>query len=223
MTDPLRDFCTTNAIPWNADRADQFTEYLDLLLQFNDSMNLIGPMSRSEIVDTLLIDSLAAAVLRPPDGPILDVGTGAGLPGIPLQIAYPGCPTTLVEPRKKRHTFLKIARQRLGLDDLTLERARLEELDPAELGRFDYVISKAFRAPSEWVDLAARWRADDDAIVCLTRPAERPAIAEAAAEHDLQIVASCDDTTELEAPALEEKRAIYVISGGAAKQRSGQA
>mgnify|MGYP006303620547 CR=1 FL=1 len=188
MNDALETFCNRNALPYDERRAARFEEYLDLLLKFNDSMNLIGPLDRREIVDTLLIDSLAAAAVRAPSGPILDVGTGAGLPGIPLKIAYPDCPATLVEPRKKRHTFLKIARQRLGLDEVTLERSRLEELDSTRAGRFDYVISKAFRSPGEWVDLAAPWRADDGVVVCLTRPGEREAIARAAGEQGLEIV-----------------------------------
>jgi 16S rRNA (guanine527-N7)-methyltransferase len=143
------------------------------------------------------------------DGEILDVGTGAGLPGIPLKLLFPELPITLVEPRAKRTTFLKIAVERLGLSRVTIARCRLEELEP---GRYDYVISKAFRAPLTWLELAEERVAAGGTIVCLTRPEVRGDLVERAESLQLRLRDACDDTTELGAPSVGEKRAIYAFS-----------
>jgi 16S rRNA (guanine527-N7)-methyltransferase len=205
--DALETFAREHGLPWGDKLRERYAEYLDLLEQFNDSMNLIGPMSRSEIVRDLFVDSLVPATLRAPHGPILDVGTGAGLPGIPLKLAYPDCPVTLVEPRRKRSTFLKIATNRLDLDGVTLERTRIEELDPAP---FDYVASKALQPPAEWLETAAPFRADDGAIVCLTTPEERTSADQTADGLDLRRVATLDDVSTLEGVGDDKERAVFV-------------
>lgn len=159
----LHAFCTTHGLPWDARAEDRFARYVGLLEQFNAKMNLIGPLDRVQIVRELLIDSLAAAVASPPFGKVLDVGTGAGLPGIPLAIIYEGLAITLVEPRQKRASFLEIATNRLGIS-ATVHAARIEDVD---LTPHDWLISKAFRAPPEWLDVAQPRRADGGHIVCL--------------------------------------------------------
>lgn len=175
--DKIAGFCADHDLPWDEERAAAMTRYLDLLLQFNEAMNLIGPLSEQEVVDQLLVDSLVAAAARRPKGPILDVGTGAGLPGIPLKIVFPDCPISLVEPRRKRSTFLKIVTHRLNLDDVTVFRGRIEDFDG---GDFDFVISKAFRAPVEWLETAKPYLADGGAVVCMAREGDRAGLEEKA-------------------------------------------
>lgn len=160
--DELRNFCEAHGLPWSDVTAARFATYVGLLEQFNAKMNLIGPMNRREIVRQLLIDSVAAGVASPPFGHVLDVGTGAGLPGIPLGLVF-GVPITLVEPRQKRATFLKIATNRLGLE-ATIHANRIEDV---ELEPHDWLVSKAFRAPPEWLDVAVDHLADGGHIVCL--------------------------------------------------------
>ncbi len=206
MPTRLRNFAESHGLPWGESIAARFETYLDLLEQFRDSMNLVGPMRRAQIVADLFIDSLIPATLRPPEGPILDVGTGAGLPGLPLKITYPDRPITLVEPRRKRSTFLKIATNRLDLADVSLERARIEELD---VRPFDYVVSKAFQPPADWLETAAPFRAEKGVIVCLTTPAER----EAADRLDLERIAALDDVSTLEHTSGDTDRAVYVYGG----------
>lgn len=206
--DTLARFCRQNDLPFTERTEERFAEYLDLLVEFNQSMNLIGPLDEAEIVDQLLVDSAAAAAVSPPKGSMLDVGTGAGLPGIPLKILYPDLALTLVEPRRKRTTFLRIATTRLDLDAVSIERARIENLAEAT---FEYVISKAFQPPLEWLETASRWRSPEGVIVCLTRPAERAALEARAADLGLEVQAACDDTTSLGAAGFEEARAVYLF------------
>ncbi len=212
----LARFCAQNDLPWSPQVEEGFAAYLGLLAHFNKSMNLIGPLSRAEIIDGLLIDSAtAAAVCAPSRAPagaqqasILDVGSGAGLPGIPLKLLYPDCPLTLVEPRRKRATFLNIAKTRLGLDDVTIEQERIEDVPPA---RYDYVISKAFQPPLEWLQTASEWVSDGGVVMCLTRPGERAALEERGAALGLELVGACDDTTALGAPRVGDVRGVYAF------------
>lgn len=203
--DAIEQFCTNKGIPWSEDRTERMTRYLELLVHFNESMNLIGPMEPDEIVDELLLDSLVAAAARRPGGPILDVGSGAGLPGIPLKIAFPDCSLTLVEPRGRRSTFLKIAIHRLGLDDVRQVRGRIEEFD--ESG-FDYVISKAFREPTKWLRTARPFAADDGAVVCMARQRDRSELVDAAGELGFSLVgeATREDGAE------EMRRVCFVFA-----------
>lgn len=204
--EPIRRFCLDNDLPWEEETEAKFEEYLDLLAQFNDSMNLIGPLDRDEIVRELLLDSLAPALVWKPQGRILDVGTGAGLPGIPLKIVFRDRPIVLVEPRRKRSTFLKIATNRLGLEEVVIERARLEELQP---DAFDYLISKAFRAPSEWLELAAPFRSASGVIVCMTTREERGSASEKAEQLGLSELAALENVSELS--DVDTERAVYVF------------
>ena len=180
----LQTFCEAQGLPWSERAAEAFEGYLALLLKFNKSMNLIGPMDAAEIQAKLFVDSLTSAATYAPSGAILDIGTGAGFPGIPLKIIYPDLPITLVEPRKKRVQFMRIAVNRLGLDDVEIHEARLEELD---LAPHDYVISKAFRNPDVWLELAAPLRSDDGVIVAMHGPS--PELSDAAAELGLKRIA----------------------------------
>lgn len=170
---PLVTLCEERKLPLTDRALKRFEHYLELLLRFNKSMNLIGPMQAEGIVEELLCDSLMPAAARAPKGSILDIGSGAGLPGIPLKILYPELPITLVEPRKKRASFLKIVIKKLALRDIEILNARLEHV--SDLGH-DYVISKAFQPPLTWIETAKEICAPEGVIVCMTRAIEQPAL-----------------------------------------------
>lgn len=204
----LAEFCRRHDLPWTDQSQQRFVDYLELLEQFNNAMNLIGPLKRRQIVRELLIDSVAPAVLAPPAGSILDIGSGAGLPGIPLKILYPALPTTLVEPRKKRSTFLRIVANRLAFEDVTVVPGRIED---ADVPFHDYVISKAFRPPADWIDTAADYVAPGGLIVCLHASEGTEAARSCAAHHQLTEVAHAADVeAELVAPT-PQSRAITVF------------
>lgn len=166
--DALPAFCNSTHLPWDERAATRFRTYIEQLDRFRSSMNLIGPLTTGQIVDDLFIDSLIPAIAAPPTGPILDIGSGAGFPGIPLKILYPDLPLTLVEPRKKRVTFLQIAIRALGLERVEILESRYEDLDALH---HHYVISKAFQPPVQWLQTASTLRAPQGRIACMTRRA----------------------------------------------------
>lgn len=133
---------------------DRLAKWLVLLARHNRRANLVGPMGLDRLVDEIVCDSLQGLALLPPTGRMLDVGSGAGVPGTPLACAAPGIETTWLEPRAKRATFLDVARRTLQLSGEVV-RDRIEGLD--ESARFDVLVSRAVFAPDRWL-VEATWR-----------------------------------------------------------------
>lgn len=125
--------------------------YIGLLQEYNAKFDLINTDEHDEIVVRHILDSLAGlpaitALLADKSGagePLLaDIGSGAGLPGIPLAAALPGFSFVLVERMSKRVAFLRTCASELGLSNVTVEENQAERL---EQNRFDLVAFRAFR------------------------------------------------------------------------------
>ena len=105
----------------------QFTKYADLLVEWNQKMNLTAITEPLEIVTKHFIDSLYGLPYLPNGGSLIDVGTGAGFPGIPLKIARPDISLTLLDSLNKRLTFLNTVIAELSIPDAKTVHARAEE------------------------------------------------------------------------------------------------
>ena len=112
---------------------DPLLAYLALLARWNRTYNLTAVRDPLEMVDRHLLDSLAmqpfVAPLVASGGQLADLGTGPGLPGIPLAIACPGLRVTLVESNGKKARFLREAVRQLGLEHVDVAETRIEALD----------------------------------------------------------------------------------------------
>ena len=97
------------------EQINQFLTYLDLLLKWNRKMNLTALRTPREIIIHHFLDSLLLLPYLPETGRLLDIGSGAGFPGLPLKIARPGLTIDLVEATAKKVSFLKEAIRLLGL------------------------------------------------------------------------------------------------------------
>jgi 16S rRNA (guanine527-N7)-methyltransferase len=123
--------------------------YLDELCLWNEHMNLVGPSSRDRIVRELLLDALLAVPLLPDRGKLLDVGSGAGFPALPLKMAGSKMAFFLVEPIQKRVHFLKHVIRTVGLEGISVTRGRIESLaGRVDSAGYDVVTSRAM-APFE--------------------------------------------------------------------------
>ncbi|MGH8073094.1 MAG: 16S rRNA (guanine(527)-N(7))-methyltransferase RsmG [Lysobacter sp.] len=125
--------------------ATPLLDYLALLLRWNQTYNLTAVRDPLEMVDKHLLDSLAmhpyVDAIAATGGALADLGTGAGLPGIPLAIAKPGLRVTLVESNGKKARFMREAVRKLGLADVRIAESRIEALDqPAS---FDAITARA--------------------------------------------------------------------------------
>lgn len=114
------------------DLAARLGVYAGLLERWGRVHNLVRFQGAGDLVERHLLDALAGVpALEEERGLLLDVGSGAGLPGLPLLMARPGWRGILVEPRQKRWAFLRTAVRELGVE-AEVERARYQELDPPE-------------------------------------------------------------------------------------------
>ena len=104
-----------------------FGIYLDELLEWNKKVNLTGFSSRQRIITELLLDSLIPTPFLPEEGRLLDVGSGAGFPGIPLKICRPKLKTCLMEANSKKVNFLKQVIRITKLYDIEVMRGRIEK------------------------------------------------------------------------------------------------
>ncbi|HKU69344.1 MAG TPA: 16S rRNA (guanine(527)-N(7))-methyltransferase RsmG [Burkholderiales bacterium] len=128
-------------------------DYLALMQKWNKTYNLTAVREPSKMVSHHVLDSLAVAP-HLDARTILDVGSGAGLPGIPLAIALPQAAVTLLESNHKKAAFLQQAKTELKLDNVTVACERVEKWQPGTA--FEVVTSRAFSDLAEFVALAGR-------------------------------------------------------------------
>jgi 16S rRNA (guanine527-N7)-methyltransferase len=125
-------------------------DYLALLAKWNKTYNLTAIHDPERMLTHHILDSLAIAS-HVGAGPLLDVGSGAGLPGIPLAIMRPGLKVTLLDASQKKCGFMRQATIELKLPNVTVVHGRVEDFQPA--GGFPQVVSRAFSDLSEFVRL----------------------------------------------------------------------
>lgn len=125
----------------------QFEEYFDLLVEWNGKMNLTGITEKDEVYLKHFYDSLTPAFhfSFSSNHSLIDVGSGAGFPGIPLKICYPQLRLTIVDSLRKRINFLEQVVSQLQLQGVTLIHARAEDAgkDKNLRERFDVVTARA--------------------------------------------------------------------------------
>ena len=135
------------------DRLAAAEEYADTLATVGIERGLIGPGETERLWDRHILNCAALAELISPGERVADIGSGAGLPGIPLALARPQLGITLIEPLLRRADFLRETAAALGLD-ITVVRGRAEDRTVRnEVGLFDVVTSRAV-AP---LDRLAKW------------------------------------------------------------------
>jgi 16S rRNA (guanine527-N7)-methyltransferase len=148
------------SVPFDKAQAEALARFASLLLTWTARINLTGATSGETLAAEHLPDSFALASrlsAAAPDAPaarIIDVGSGGGLPAIPLAVLCPHLKLELYEPIAKKTAFLRTAVRDLGLGDrVKVVAKRAETIAPAT---FDVAISRATLPPPAWIDLAMR-------------------------------------------------------------------
>jgi 16S rRNA (guanine527-N7)-methyltransferase len=134
----------------NQQQHEQLLDYLALLFKWNSVYNLTSVRDPMQMVTHHLLDSLAALPAFGDAVSVLDVGAGGGLPGIVLAIARPGMKVALIDTVHKKTAFLTQVKAELGLANVTVYTARVEQLQLPH--QFDVITSRAFADLSDFVN-----------------------------------------------------------------------
>ena len=181
-------------------------DYLALLAKWNSVYNLTAIRDPDKMVSNHLLDSLAVTSLLP-TVPILDVGAGAGLPGIPLAIARPEVGVTLVDSSQKKAAFMQQAAAELGLANVTALHQRVEAWRPAT--RFPAIISRAFAELTDFLRLTRHLLAPGGAFYAMKGKKPEDEIKRLPPDFRVR------DVIELTVPGLGAERCLIVIEATA--------
>lgn len=182
---------------------DRLLAYLRLLEKWNRVHNLTAIRDPEQMVVLHVLDSLAVLPHVASATTLIDVGTGGGLPGIPLAIARPDLAVTLLDSSRKKTTFLAQAKAELALANVSVACTRVEDWHPP--GPYDVVVSRAFAELADFVAGAKHLVAPGGALLAMkgVHPVEE--IARLPASHRVENV------LELQVPSLEAKRHLVLV------------
>ena len=196
------------ALPLPPDATDRLIAYLELLAKWNRTYNLTAIREPHQAVSHHLLDSLS--VLRElPDrsGALADIGSGGGLPGIPIAIAEPARSVTLNDTNEKKGAFLRQAVIELGLRNAEVHVGRAEEWRPAQ--RFAVVISRGFASLVDFLAACRHLVAPAGVLAAMKGTYPRAEIAAAPADCD------CHEVRRLQVPLLDAERHLVLCRIGA--------
>lgn len=175
-------------------------DYLALLTKWNKVHNLTAIRAVEDMVTLHLLDSLAILPYITGNR-LLDVGSGAGLPGIPVALTRPEVQVTVLDSSHKKTTFLRQAKAELGLDNLQVVCSRVEQYQPPE--KFQLVVSRAFSDLAEFVKLTSHLIADNGVWLAMKGVHPHDELAQL---QGLQV-----DVLLLTVPGLEAQRHMVVL------------
>jgi len=135
----LNDLIKKNNIPVPDDFAYKIQKYKEHLFKWNKTHNLTGAKDE-QTIDEFIVDSLFVVTFLPIADNILDIGSGAGFPGVMLALALPNTKITLAEPLKKRAAFLQFIKADLNLTNIDVKNCRVQEIKNQ---KFDIITSRA--------------------------------------------------------------------------------
>lgn len=145
--------------------------YLDELWEWNLHINLTGLVRKRDIVVELFLDSLIPAPFIPANARMLDVGSGAGFPGIPLKIYMPNLKITLIEANSKKVSFLRHVIRHLGLNEVDVIKGRIEqEGNGLRHGEFPLITARAVASLGQTLSWCAPYLSHGGVLISFLGP-----------------------------------------------------
>ncbi|KZX55936.1 16S rRNA methyltransferase G [Halioglobus sp. HI00S01] len=197
LTSQLEEGCRILNVAQQPQHQPQLLAYLELLIKWNKAYNLTAVRDPAQMVTKHLLDSLAIAPhLR--GQRLIDVGTGGGLPGVPMAILFPQREFHLLDSNGKKTRFLFQVKTALRLDNMTVHQARVESF--AQEAPYDTVLSRAFATIEDMVGGCRHLLGPDGHFLAMKGVYPEEEIAAVADSCRLEAV------HELHVPGLDEQR-----------------
>ncbi len=190
-------------IEYETRQIDLCLAYTQLLLKWNKAFNLTAVKQPKKMVSHLLLDSLSALPFIEKQQQIMDVGTGAGLPGIPLAIFMPDTQWLLCDSNGKKTRFIRQACAELGLKNITVENNRVEDYHHAVT--FDVILSKAYASLSDFVNTTQHLCTESTLLITWKSGLQ------AQEKQDVCLDGKHLEETFLTVPGINEPRSIVTI------------
>jgi 16S rRNA (guanine527-N7)-methyltransferase len=160
----LRDGLTSLNLPTDDDKVAKLLAFIALIEKWNKTYNLTAIRRRDEMVNLHLLDSVS--ILPHLEGKrIIDVGTGAGLPSIPLSIFCPDIEFQLLDSNAKKTRFVQQAILELKLTNVKVTHRRVEDFEPVQ--PFDTVLTRAFASLPEIIELTQHLISENGTLLCM--------------------------------------------------------
>ena len=186
---------------------EKLMAYLDLLAKWNRIYNLTAIRDPMQAVSHHLLDSLAVVrALSERPGTLADIGSGGGLPGIPLAIAEPARRVTLNDANEKKGAFLRQAVIELGLSNAAVHVGRVEEWHPAE--RFAIVVSRGFASLSDFLAACRHLVASDGLLAAMKGVYPKDELAQIPQD------CNCGEVQRIKVPVLDAERHLVLCRIG---------
>lgn len=189
-------------LPLPVSASELLLDYIALLARWNRAYNLSAVREPLAMIDRHLLDSLALLPYLGTPASLADLGSGAGLPGIPLAIARPGLGVTLVDSNGKKARFLRQAVRSLALDTVQVAECRVEQLE----GRFDTITARAFASLADMLAWGGHLLAPGGRWLAMKGRMPHDEIAAMPAEFAVQSI------EPLAVPGLEAERHLVIIT-----------
>jgi 16S rRNA (guanine527-N7)-methyltransferase len=184
----------------------QLMDYVALLSKWNAVYNLTAVRDPAQMVTQHLLDSLAAVPAFEHAKNVLDVGAGGGLPGIVLAIVRPGMHVSMIDTVHKKTAFLTQAKSELGLKNVTVHTARVEQLQVPE--KFDVITSRAFAELADFVNWSGHLLSDGGRFIAMKGVLPQEEIARLPAGWRVT------EVRPLNVPGLNAERHLIFIKAG---------
>ena len=203
LTAQLRRGCDDLELSVDTVQLQQLLDYLALLARWNKAYNLTAIRDEAQMVTRHLLDSLAVAPFIT-GRRLIDVGTGAGLPGVPLAILFADRSFDLLDSNGKKTRFLFQVKTALGLDNIVVHQARVESFPVAQ--PYDAVLSRAFASLQDMVHGCRHLLAPGGSFLAMKGALSAEELASVSAEYP-----ECE-VYPLRVPGLREQRHLVAIT-----------